>query len=102
MALEVKSPALREDNPFSIGTLFIFDEGDYVLDAPTLDIPRSPKDKYYTVKKGDDLWNIAWQAYGSSKWYWVIMFANGIDFGMELRPGQTLTIPDLPTVQLLL
>lgn len=93
-------PILREDNPYSIGNIFVFDDGDYVLDGVMPEIPESPKDRYYSVRNDDDLWNIAFQAYGNSKWYWLIMFANDLDFALELPVGKTLRIPDLPTVQI--
>jgi nucleoid-associated protein YgaU len=86
---------LRENNPYSIGEIFVFDEGDYLLDGVLAKINTSPKDRYYTVKNDDDLWNIAYQAYGDSKWYWIIMFANDIEFGFDLPVGKTIRIPDL-------
>lgn len=95
------APQLREDNPYAHGTLFIFDEGDYLLDGPELDFEPSDKDKYYTVRNDDDLWNIAFSAYNqNSKWYWLIALANDLDFPMDLPVGKTLRIPDLLRIQL--
>jgi nucleoid-associated protein YgaU len=97
-----QAPALREDNPYAYGSIFVFDEGDYILDGPEVELSPSEKDKYYTVRKDDDIWNIAFAAYGTSKWWWLILFANNLDFGMELPVGKTLRIPDLLISQLVL
>lgn len=86
---------LRENNPYSIGEIFVFDEGDYALDGVIPQIPKSSKDRYYTLRNGDDLGNIALVAYGDSKWYWLIAFANDIEFALDIQPGMTIRIPDL-------
>ena len=52
--------------------------------------------KTYTVKKGDCLWNIAKQLYGSGADYSKIYEANKGTVGSNpnlIYPGQVLTIP---------
>lgn len=88
---------LRENNPYSIGSLFLFKEGDVLLDPGQPTFVKSKRDRYYTVESSDDIWTIAFKAYGNSKWYWVILYANNIDFAFDIVTGQTLLIPDLNT-----
>jgi nucleoid-associated protein YgaU len=93
-------PELWENNPYSIGSVFVFDEGDILLDGADPIIPRNTKDKYYTVKMGDDLSSISFGVYEDSKWWWLIAKVNNIPFGFELPLGKTLTIPELSQAQL--
>jgi len=58
--------------------------------------PSPPAAKTYTVKKGDCLWNIAKQLYGSGADYSKIYEANKGTVGSNpnlIYPGQVLTIP---------
>lgn len=91
---------VREDNPYSIGSIYQFDEGDYLLDGPELNYNTTGNDRYYTVKQEDTLWQIAHYAYGNSKWYWLIALVNDIEFALELPLGKTLLIPDLETARI--
>lgn len=86
---------LRENNPYSIGHLFLFEEGDFLLFREIPVFSKSRNDRYYTVEESDDLWAIADKAYGDSKWWWVIRDSNDIEFGFDLSIGKTLLIPDL-------
>lgn len=91
---------LRENNPYSLGSIFPFPEGDFLLDGPELVFKKSESDRYYTLGNTDDLWNIAHQAYRNSKWWWVIFFANPeIEHPLDLPIGKTILIPDLITFQ---
>lgn len=87
--------SLRQDNPYSNGFIFQYDDGDSLLERDNIDVPSSRTDKYYTVKAEDDLLTIAFWFYGSSKWYWVIKEANKIDNAFDISIGTTLLIPDL-------
>ena len=88
---------LRENNPYSIGSLFLFPEGDVLLDPGTPVFNKSTQDRYYTVEESDTMWTIAHKAYGNSKWYWVIQYANDLDFAFDIATGDVLLIPDLTT-----
>lgn len=88
---------LRDNNPYSIGSIMIFEEGDVLLDPGKPQFPKTQLDRYYVVEEPDDIWTIAHKAYGNSKWYWVILYANNIDFAFDITTGQTLLIPDLNT-----
>lgn len=90
---------LRENNPYSVGSVFLFKEGDIQLEREEINPPKTIRDRYYTVEASDDMWSIAFKAYGNSKWWWVIRDANKIDFGFDLEFGKTLIIPDLNTVK---
>lgn len=95
MDLNIEQIKLRENNPYSEGYIFLFEEGDYLLLRDELTFQKSPNDRYYTVEQEDTLWTIADKAYGNSKWWWIIRDANLIDWGMIIIPGTTLFIPDL-------
>jgi hypothetical protein len=88
--------SLRENNPYSIGTIFLFDEGDFLLDREPAKFTKSARDRYYTVENDKDLLDIAFEAYGDAKWWWLIYDANP-DLGnpFDLAVGKTLLIPDL-------
>lgn len=90
-----ESLLLRENNPYSLGEVFVFENGDTLLDLPQPVIEKTNRDRYYTVEKGDTIWTIAKEAYnGDSKKYWIILFANGLDHAFQITVGDTLLIPD--------
>lgn len=86
---------LRENNPYSTGFILELEVGNYFLERKPLTYIKHPRDRYYAVVEGDSLWGIADQAYGDSKYYWVIQDVNKIDFAAHIEPGQNLIIPDL-------
>lgn len=96
----MESVELSENNPFSYGHIFNYDDGSMSLELDPLKFVSSAQDRYYTVELGDNLWSIADQAYGDSKYYWLIGFANSIEFMMDVPVGKTLYIPDLETFKL--
>jgi Contractile injection system tube protein/LysM domain len=59
--------------------------------------PRSSPDrrKVHTVKRGETLWQLAYQAYGDSRLWKVIAEKNNIDTPRKLTPGAALVIPRL-------
>jgi hypothetical protein len=91
--------SLRENNPYSVGNIFLFDEGDLILDREPIVPAKSSRDRYYTVEQEDSFGLIAFKAYGDSKWWWIIRDANKIDYAFDLVRGTTLLIPDLNTVK---
>jgi len=98
MANEIE---LRADNPFSLGEVFVYPEGDSLLFSGDINYVKSKGDRYFTVVEGDTLWTIANEAYGNSKYWWLIQKVNDLgpmpDPGFELPIGKSLLIPDLPT-----
>lgn len=95
MQLENSNIELSTNNPYSIGVIFVFPEGDYLLDGAPAEIAPSSEDRYYTVTESDDIWNISMQAYGDSKWYWAIAAYNGIFNAADLPIGETILIPPM-------
>lgn len=94
---------LRDNNPFSLGLLTFFSDGSMALLSKKPKFIKSPNDRTYTTSVNDNFSNISYQAYGDSKYWWVIWFANNTDFPFELEvlPGTVLNIPDitnLPTL----
>lgn len=94
---------LRENNPYSIGNIFIFPEGDYVLDREPVVYNKSIRDKYVTTTQGDTLGSIAFEEYGSSKWWWVLLDVNDLLYLtplFDIPDGTTLLIPDLNKIKI--
>lgn len=92
---------LRLNNPYSIGSVFTFPEGDSRLFREPLQYVKSTRDRYFTSSDGDTLDSIAFQAYGDSKWYWVIWDINKLDASalFLLEPGTSLLVPDLEKIK---
>lgn len=88
--------ALRPDNPYAYGELAILNDGTYCLSG-TKQTPNTTNCRIYTTIDGDTLSNIAYEAYGNSKYWWLIYYSNDIDcpFDLELNGGVTLKIPNL-------
>jgi nucleoid-associated protein YgaU len=95
-----ESIELRDNNPYSIGSLFTFDDGTLYLDEGELNYEKSDNDRYYTVIQGDTLWAIAGFAYQDSKEWWKIAMVNKLENPFELRIGSTLIIPDLENLKI--
>lgn len=88
---------LRDNNPYSLGTLNYFGDGSMGLGSKKPKLVKSASDRTYTTSVNDNFSNIAYQAYGDSKYWWVIWYANSVDFPFELEllPGTVLNIPDI-------
>lgn len=95
---------LRENNPYSIGSVFVFEEGDYELDREPITYNPSIRDKYVTTEQGDTLGSIAWAQYGSSKYWWILADVNPdiewLSPLWDIADGTTLLIPDLRKLQI--
>lgn len=95
---------LRQNNPYSIGNVFIFEEGDYELERQPLLYVKSINDKYVTTVQGDTLGSIAHEHYGNSKYWWIILDVNDVDYIgplFEVPDGTTLLIPDMDKIKIL-
>lgn len=100
MATQVDPIVLRENNPYSISDIIILPDKSLVLEAREIKYTKSERDRYFTTIQGDTLWAIAYEAYGDSKYWWLIAKVNKIDVPFELEAGLSLLIPDLVTFQL--
>lgn len=102
MATNTNSLQLRQNNPYSIGNIFQFDEGDVLLDRTPLAYVPSSSDRYYTVDQGETLWTIAGRAdvFGESKYYWILVDVNQMFNPFDLEVGITLVIPTLSSALL--
>lgn len=95
MANQNPSITLWANNPYGNGTVFTFFEGDQQLTRKPLVYVKSPKDRTYTIQDGDDLWAISYEAYGDSKWYWVLQEVNIYLCATDIKSGDNIIIPDL-------
>lgn len=100
MPTTITLPVLRDDNPYSGGTVFIFPDGSMSLDRNPVVYQKSINDRYYTVGDGESLDNISYEAYASSKRWWQIADVNKVFFPFQLDIGVTLVIPDLDTLEI--
>lgn len=100
MSLITEDLELRVNNPYSIGTTFIFDEGDVLLDRDPIVVPKSVRDQYHVVVEGETLSKIAFDYYGNSKYWWVIYDINNLDWPFQLESGSVLLIPDIHQVNI--
>lgn len=59
--------------------------------------PRASPDrlKVHTLKRGESLWQLAYEAYGDPRYWKVIAEKNNIDTPRRLTPGNVIVIPPL-------
>jgi nucleoid-associated protein YgaU len=86
---------LRLNNPFAYAELSQLKDGTYCFEQNQK--PDTTNCRYYTTVDTDTFSSIAFEAYGDSKYWWIIYLANEIDnpFELELLGGTTLKIPDI-------
>lgn len=93
----VVSVALKQYRDFGTKTckVEIKDNKPKLATTNTRSTETAPKNKTYTVKKGDCLWNIAKKEYGKGSNYNLIYNANKSKIANPnlIYPGQILTIP---------
>lgn len=93
---------LRSNNPYSIGQVYVYTNGDVSLDSNEISFDKSANDRFYTTTAGENLTTIAHKAYGDSKLWWVIYQVNPelySPFELELSPGTVLLIPDAESLE---
>lgn len=93
-------PELRDNNPYFTGSVSLFTDGTYTMDAGDFNYLKSDKDRYYTTQDNENLSAIAFQAYGDSKLWWIIAKANNVFDPFTLDAGTTLLIPSLNHIQI--
>lgn len=102
--VSVESPTasleLRINNPYSTGYIFVFPEGDSLLQRDPIPINHSVNDQYYIFIEGDTLESIAFNKYGDSKYWWIIYDVNDIDFPLQIPIGTVLLIPDINQINI--
>lgn len=96
---------LRSNNPYSLSQIRTFNTKESILESFIVQYTKSPKDRYYTVDKGDNFPDISFAAYGDSKYWWVIYLVNynlnpELDDPFFIQEGTSLIIPDLENFKL--
>lgn len=84
MATEINTDLkLRKTNVYANGSEITFADGTKILERDFIDYEPTEEDKYYTVKIGDELDEIAYNHYSeyidvaqASKLWWVIALSN--------------------------
>lgn len=99
MSTTIALPELRDDNPYYNGVITVFKDGSLALDPGPLVYNKSDQDRYYTVIDEENLSNIAFEGFGSSKLWHIIAKVNNLFDPFILESGSTLLIPDLAHVQ---
>ena len=95
------SISLRSNNPYSnpIGYIINYPEGDQSLERFKVNYVASDKDKLHTITEFDTLWNISFDYYGDSKFWWLIADANDIENPFEITPNSNIIIPDIDRIK---
>lgn len=88
---------LSINNPYSYGSLLLLSDDSQELVFDIKEIPESPNDRLYETIQGDTFSNIAYEAYGDSKLWWLIWADSNVENPLELEelPGTILRIPDI-------
>lgn len=86
---------LRQNNPYSIGTTYVFNDLTQSLDRPRLVYHEAPGDILHVVKDFDTLSDISYLYYRDSKFWWILADINDIFNPFLLPIGESIIIPDL-------
>ena len=86
---------LWDNNPYSTGTIMQLPDGSLMLERTPIVHKELPNDQYYRIHEGDTIWSIAFQAYGESKYQWLLADANKIQNPFELEIGTLILVPEL-------
>lgn len=90
---------LRTNNPYSIGEILTLGDEISLERTPYIHI-KSPLDREYQTIGIQKLSDIAFEAWGSSKDWWILFDVNDIDDPFNIPPGTIILVPDLDTVTL--
>jgi len=90
----------NQDNPFVTGFVMTYNEGDSSLERLPIKHVPSINDKLHTVRRWDNLSDLSYDYYGSSKWWWVIADVNNIFDPFNLTSNVSIIIPDLAQIKL--
>lgn len=91
-----------DNNPFITGYVINYKQGDQSLERFTLSYQKSDNDEMHSVTDYDTLWNISFDKYGTSKYWWVLADVNNIFNPFELTVGSNLLIPDINRIKAML
>lgn len=94
------SLSLNEENIYAAGYIVEFSDGTKILKRdPIVYNPAANKDKTYTLKQSEHLWDLAFTNYNNSKWWHVLGDVNKIFNPFEIPVGTELIIPDLDVIR---
>lgn len=85
----------NHDNPYTTGFIMVYNEGDSSLERFPIKYKQSINDKLHMVTTWDTLSDLAYDFYGSSKWWWLIADVNNVFDPFNLTPHKELIIPNL-------
>lgn len=91
---------VEDSNLYQNGVILNFRNGDKLLVRPKIDTTPSRGDRIHTLKKNEELTNIAWRYYKGQvehpeRYWWVIADANDITNPLDLSGISKLLIPDI-------
>lgn len=94
---------LRPDNPFAAtGVIMLFKDDEMALDRSRLKYLESVNDKVHIIRDFDTLWDLSYDFYGSSRYWWILQDINQLENGFDLTMGASLIIPDFLTIKAIL
>jgi nucleoid-associated protein YgaU len=91
----------RSDNPYVTGYIIDYYEGDRSLERFKITYKPSAGDKLHIVTDSDTLWNLAYDNYGNSKYWWIIADVNDniIEDPFILELNSQIIIPDFNSIK---
>lgn len=93
---------IEDNNPYITGFVVNYTEGDKSLERRKLNYQVTIDDILHPVKNYDNLSDIAYDYYKSSKWWWVLSDVNNIFDPFNLTPNSNIIIPDLDKIKAML
>lgn len=89
---------INQDNPFVTGYVVNYKEGDTSLERVPIVYTPSINDKLHPVTNWDNLSDLSFDNYGTSKLWWVIADVNQIFDPFNLTPNTNIIIPDIDPI----
>lgn len=95
----VKTLYLQESSPYSTGFVLNYSDRTFSLERYPLKYVPNVDDQLHIVMDSDSVWSLAYQYYGNSKYYWIIVDMNNLENAFSLVTGQVLVIPDIVRIK---
>ncbi len=86
--------ALHKNSPLRFSSMISLDGFKFWQPVSLPKFIERDTDILYDFVDGDTVWKLAYDRYGDTRLFWVILWANDIDLPeVDLYPGRTIRIP---------